>query len=662
MTTIKILPEILSNQIAAGEVVERPVSIVKELVENSIDANASSITIEAVNGGKSLIRISDDGIGLSRDDALLAIERYATSKIYSKEDLFSIATMGFRGEALPSIASVSKFTLVTRVREDDIGTRIDMAGGKILNVSDAGAPVGTMAEVKSLFFNTPARKKFLKSDATENSHISDAIFGLALGHADVRFRLFTNQKIQKNFSQSDDLFQRCVHIFGKDAGSKLYSIEYSDPVVKIRGYCSNPLLTRSTSSKIYLFVNQRLIYDRGLISAIFKGYRGRLMKGRFPVGAFFIDIGFDQVDVNVHPSKREVKFFNARQVYRAMAMAVENTLVREQQDMAAYSQSAVSNEPVRERLAGKFEFGAPVRTDGRHKESVIDPFIVQPKGGYPTYHPDDSFATVPSTPGGDAPKPAGNPAVRQGQPDHGRFTGKTGHGSGGKEAPAAYDSLRVSPSPPAALIHEQETVLSASQADIQGSKRYLTVIGQILGTYILAESDDGLVMIDQHAAHERIAYERLKKRHTSLGIQSQGLVVPEMLDLNFREADTIVELLPDLNALGFDIEPFGGTTFAVKAVPVMIDKQEVKQILQDIIDAALVKKDETVKEKWLEECLILMACHGAVRANKKMTSLEMEALVKALEACENPRHCPHGRPIQVVWSKTEIERIFKRVV
>ncbi|MBU0465960.1 MAG: DNA mismatch repair endonuclease MutL, partial [Proteobacteria bacterium] len=334
MTTIRILPEILSNQIAAGEVVQRPSSIVKELVENSIDAGATSISVEIEKGGKSLIRVSDNGCGLLRDDALLSIERYATSKIFTKEDLFSISTMGFRGEALPSIASVSKFTLITRTKKSDIGTKIEIIGGKIRDVSDAGAPVGTMVEVKNLFFNTPARKKFLKSDNTETSHIADMISGMALGNSHIQFRLFLNKNLTKNFSLSDDLFQRSINVLGKDVSQNLYKIEYADDFMGIKGFAVHPKVCRTSSSKIFLFVNNRLIYDRGLISAIFQGYKGRLMKGRFPLAVLFIQIPFDQVDVNVHPSKREIKFFDHQRVYQTVALEIGKTLLNTRENFS----------------------------------------------------------------------------------------------------------------------------------------------------------------------------------------------------------------------------------------------------------------------------------------------------------------------------------------
>jgi len=583
MMTIRILPEILSNQIAAGEVVQRPSSVVKELVENAIDAGSTSITIEAGRGGKSFIRVSDNGIGLSRDDALLSIERYATSKIFTKNDLFSISTMGFRGEALPSIASVSKFSLVTRTKNSNIGTKIDIVGGKIQNVSDAGAPVGTMVEVKNLFFNTPARKKFLKSDNTEVSHIADVISGLALGNPHIQFRLFLNNTLQKSFSSSDDLLQRAIGVLGRDVADKLYKFEFSDDGIHIHGYCANPSVTRSTSSKIFLFVNHRLVYDRGLVSAIFQGYRGRIMKGKFPLVVIFIDIPFDQVDVNVHPSKREIKFLNGQRVYQAVSETIGTALSREQQNIMAYSKTQVE----------KFEY-----SDEAFKPDQMDK-IEQFSMDWPT------------------PFPA---------------------------------SQKFSP----------KFTYNNSKPKIQNSKPRL--IGQILGTYILAESQDGLMLVDQHAAHERIVYENLKRRYQSLKVQSQTLAVPETLDLNFKEADLLFKILDDLKALGMIIEPFGDTTFVVKAVPALIDEKEIKPIILEILETALIKKNTFSKEDWLENCLILMACHGAIRANLTLDRREMETLLSDLDHCENPRHCPHGRPIMISWTKHQIEKLFKRVL
>jgi len=591
--TIRILPEILSNQIAAGEVVQRPSSVVKELVENAIDAGSTSITIEAGRGGKSFIRVSDNGIGLSRDDALLSIERYATSKIFTKNDLFSISTMGFRGEALPSIASVSKFSLVTRTKNSNIGTKIDIVGGKIQNVSDAGAPVGTMVEVKNLFFNTPARKKFLKSDNTEVSHIADVISGLALGNPHIQFRLFLNNTLQKSFSSSDDLLQRAIGVLGRDVADKLYKFEFSDDGIHIHGYCANPSVTRSTSSKIFLFVNHRLVYDRGLVSAIFQGYRGRIMKGKFPLVVIFIDIPFDQVDVNVHPSKREIKFFNGQRVYQAVSETIGTALSREQQNIMAYSKTQVE----------KFEY-----SDEAFKPDQMDK-IEQSSMDWPT----------------DLVKNKENLTDRQ-------------------------------------AVQNFSPNVTSNNLTFKAQHPKSRVIGQILGTYILAESQDGLMLFDQHAAHERIVYEKLKRRYHSIEVQSQTLAVPETLHLNFKEADLLFKILDDLKALGMIIEPFGDTTFVVKAVPALIDEKEIKPIVLEILETALIKKNTFSKEDWLENCLILMACHSAIRANLTLDRREMETLLSDLDHCENPRHCPHGRPIMISWTKHQIEKLFKRVL
>ncbi|WP_300464675.1 DNA mismatch repair endonuclease MutL [Desulfobacula sp.] len=599
MTVVRILPEILSNQIAAGEVVQRPVSVVKELVENSIDANATRITIEIERGGKSLIRVSDNGTGLARDDALLSIERYATSKLFAQADLFSISTMGFRGEALPSIASVSKFTMVTRPNGSDIGTRIDITGGKIQNVSDAGAPVGTLVEVKHLFFNTPARKKFLKSDATEAGHVVDVISGMALGHSHIQFRLFLNGKLQKNFSSADDLFQRCVRILGRDVVNKLYPLEFSDAVLRIHGYCSHPLITRSTSSKFFLFVNNRLVYDRGLVSAIFQGYKGRIMKGRFPMGVLFITIAYDQVDVNVHPAKREIKFFNSRPVYLAVSEAVNKALMAAQENAGAYSASDTLPEKV-----GNAGLNLP-RNPGQAPCQKAEQQVIE--------------WDMPVTQDRFSPE-------------------KKGLSAGGT------------------------TIQENGPSPLGGYSFFKRILGQVLGTYILAESDDGLVLIDQHAAHERILYEQLSKRQASLETVRQDLIVPETLDLNARESDALSKIQEELTSFGFDIVPFGGSTYVIKAIPSIIDEKEAAPLIVDILENKIQGKNDFSKKDWLEQTLVTLSCHSALRANKLMNFPEMKRLLTDLEHCKNALHCPHGRPTMVTLTKDRLEKLFKRVV
>ena len=625
MTTIRILPEILSNQIAAGEVVERPVSIVKELIENSIDAGSTRIMVEVNGGGKALIRVSDDGIGLSRDDALLCIERYATSKIYDKDDLFCISTMGFRGEALPSIASVSKFSLVTRTQEDDIATRIDMVGGKIINVSEAGAPVGTMIEVKSLFFNTPVRKKFLKSDQTEISHIADALSGIALGHHRVQFKLLANNKMLRHYPSSDDQFQRCVTVLGKEVSKKLYAIEYNADGLQVSGYCANPMISRSTSSRIFLFVNKRLINDRGLISAIFQGYRGRIMKGRFPLAAIFIDIDFDKVDVNVHPSKKEIRFIDHQKVYQAVSLSVATALSRAQKNEDRYSEIRLLNTSKSGFENRSFPFQASHQLEKGVEQSVIQWKILQPA--------DESLVNKKWI-----NKDRVNESIKK-----------------------PFFEIDLGQEDDRGADLSLEPGLSRG-GDYTLESDHSKIVGQVMGTYILIEKKNNLIIIDQHAAHERIVYETLLHRHRSMETISQQLIIPETLELNFKESDALMGILENLASVGILIEPFGGTTYVIKAIPSIIDEKQIKPVILDILELLLETSNKKTKGNWLENALITMACHSAIRANKSMNLAQMLQLIKDLEKCENPMHCPHGRPTQITMTQKELEKLFKRVV
>ena len=326
MSAVKILPEILSNKIAAGEVVERPASVVKELVENAIDANSTQIHIDVEKGGRSLIRVADDGVGMAHDDALLSIERYATSKIYTDDDLFSISSLGFRGEALPSIAAVSRFSLITREKDDATGTEIYIEGGKILRVSDIGAPKGTMITVNNIFYNTPARRKFLKTVNTEMGHIADIVQSMALGNPHIRFKLTHNGKTVYHFTPSPDPVTRVTDILGKEVKNNLFPIKANKNGISIKGWVASDRHTRSTSRGIYIFVNQRFVRDKVILHALFEGYAGRLMKGQFPLAVVFIDLSPDRVDVNVHPTKHEIRFLDSKTVHDAVAETVATAL------------------------------------------------------------------------------------------------------------------------------------------------------------------------------------------------------------------------------------------------------------------------------------------------------------------------------------------------
>ena len=592
MSKIKILPEVLSNKIAAGEVVERPAAVVKELVENALDAGSSRIIIEVEKGGRAMIRVSDNGIGMNRDDALLATERYATSKIFNDRDLFAISTLGFRGEALPSIASVSRFSLITKDETSGVGTEIVVEGGTVRKVSDIGAPTGTMVSVGQLFFNTPARRKFLKTESTEMGHIADAVAAFALGRPGVQFRLIHNGHMLRSWPAAANPADRVVDVLGKTIENDLLRIEFKDDAVAVAGWACSPRITRSTSRSIYIYVNGRFVRDRVIQHALFEGYRARLMKGQFPAAVLFIDVPYDQVDVNVHPAKHEVRFAQQNRVHDAVAGAVAETL----------------------RFGDRSQWITKERT-AKHP-TVEQQRIAEPVANYSRAE-----------------------------------TGALRLKSASLEDRSAL-GLRGKENGP------------AEQAPLWQEKRFgdLRVIGQLSNTYILCESAGGLVLVDQHAAHERILYEQLKRRAAASPKPAQKLLVPETIDLGYREAQILVKLIPDLNVLGLEIEPFGGNTFVVKSVPALLATREVQPLVIEIVEKMAEIGFAPGLEKAIDACLILMACHGAVRANQPLSDKQITNLLKQMDECDDPSHCPHGRPTWIRWSLSTLEKSFKRIV
>lgn len=580
---IKILPEIISNKIAAGEVVERPSSVVKELVENALDAGSTQILIEIEKGGKSLIRVSDNGAGMGRDDALLSIERYATSKISKDEDLFSISTFGFRGEALPSIASVSRFSLVTKEKTAEAGTEVKIDGGRIVSVADKGAPSGTMVTVKDLFFNTPARRKFLKSTDTEAGHIADFVASMALGHTDIQFRLLHNGKTIYNLLSAPDSARRAEDVLGKDTRNSLYRLGFSSGDISVSGWISSPMIKRSTTRGIYTYVNGRFVRDKVVQHALFEGYATRLIKGEFPVAVIFIKLPYDSVDVNVHPAKREVRFSDQNKVHEAVKAAVKNAL------------------------------------------DLLDPYK----------------------------KTAADFIQKE----------RTGKSFGVSEPPTFYKSgdkfSHPHPDPP--LAGEKPPNI---QDDLWEKKQFkdLRILGQLHGTYIICESGEGIFLIDQHAAHERILYEELKiRRGRAEEHPSQKLLIPEVIEFGYREAGIFEKLLPDFFKAGIEVDPFGGNAFAVKSVPAFMAGQDIKSAVTEIVEKIIETGFAAGLEKASDEVLKLVACHGAIRANQKLSDKEVRTLVDQLDGCAMPSHCPHGRPTWISFTINELEKFFKRI-
>jgi DNA mismatch repair protein MutL len=613
MPKIKVLPENLSNKIAAGEVVERPASVVKELLENALDAASTRIIIEVEKGGQSLIQVSDNGVGMPHDDALLAIERYATSKISTDDDLFAIRTLGFRGEALPSIASVSRFSLITRDRSSDAGTEIIVDGGKIKSVSEVGAPVGTLISVQQLFFNTPARKKFLKTIGTEMSHIADTVARMALGHPEIQFRLNHNNKAVKSWPLVSRHLDRVVDVLGKETRPDLHAIEFKRNGLSISGWIGSPRVTRRTSRGLYIFVNGRFVRDRTIQHGVFQGFAQRLVKGQFPIAVVFIKIPYDQVDVNVHPTKNEVRFVNPHQVHEAVKSAIAQTL---------YEIDRVNWRPV----------NGSQRQESQNASKVAEPMT--------TFTPPSSVT----------------PPSRQ---------AKFAYTESNFRQPAAGDWQ------PATTSHQPEASSERPAASSQrnqepmfDSKGFsaLRVVGQLHSTYIVCESDAGLVLIDHHAAHERILFEQLQRRSADQQAAAQQLVVPETIELNFREAEILGQMLADLKTFGLAVEPFGKNTFVIKAVPALLSGRDVRPVIHEIVEkTAAVGYSAGLKDA-LDECRIVMACHGAMRAHQALTEKQIEKLLRQLDACDHPSHCPHGRPTWIRWDLATLQKSFKRIV
>ncbi len=622
MMKIKILPEILSNKIAAGEVVERPASVVKELIENAIDAKSTRIWVEIEKGGRSLIQVSDNGMGMNRDDALLSIERYATSKIATDPDLFSIKTLGFRGEALPSICSVSRFSLVTRAKDTDVGVKIIIHGGKIINVEETGTSPGTMVTVHSLFYNTPARRKFLKTINTEMGHIADTLAGMALGNPHIRFKLTHNKKTVKSWTRAKDPGDRVGDVLGRSTRNHLFKINFENPMVSITGWVGHPDISRSTTRGAYLFVNNRWVRDRMIQHALFAGFSGRLMKGRHPVAVLFITVPHDQVDVNVHPTKHEVRFIHQRVVHDAVKQAV---------------------------YTGLSDFAAPFWSKpGAGAKRPASPLISEPVS---------SFSQKKQFTGPQTIKPAA--------------AGFSNTGFRSTPNPSKEDITQQNASDPTFSInpdapshedqhHDSKAQNRGSFEIVQSSiweKRFfkdLTVIGQYHGTYIICESENSLVLIDQHAAHERIVFEALKKQAAEKKPAAQRLLLPETIETGYSEAQILIKLIPQLDVYGLEVDHFGGNTFVVKSIPTLLDNRNIERLITELVEKTAEIGVDSKLEKAMDECLMIMACHSAIRARHRLTDREISAMLVQLDGCENPSNCPHGRPTWIQWRLSSI--------
>ena len=611
MQKIKVLSENLANMIAAGEVVERPVSVIRELVENAIDAGSSRIDISVREGGKRSIRVADNGEGMSRDDALLCLERHATSKISDPSDLFNITTMGFRGEALASIASISRMTISTKLREEIEGSSLLIEGGILKDVTAAGIPAGTIIEVKDLFFNTPARKKFLKQTATEMGHINDYVTRTAIAFPSISFSLRTEKGPLFELPSGLGLKERVASLLGDSSSSELLEISEESGGLKLSGYISPPSLQRANGSGLYLYVNGRFIRDKVMRHALMQGYGNFIMRGKSPLAILFLEIDPAEVDVNVHPAKSEVRFRESGLVHSFISASIEKTLRRKEwlRSVEIEQEELISKrmDSVREAAADYVLKNEKLPLEGGYWSGREAPPVSPAKGER------DKDEGIIASPGATI--------------DTGKEMENTGQ-SGGRERPGWFSSLNVK--------------------------------GQVGEMYIVCEGEEGMVVIDQHAAYERIAFETLKKTYEDKEYNLQQLLIPETIDLSPKEAAAIEENIADITKLGFDIENFGGRSFVIKAVPAIFGSRSVKDIISDMAAELISLPKSSSFHAALDDIIKRIACHSVVRGKRRMNHDEIRDLLGRMDAAGIVPHCPHGRPAYIEIPISEIERRFER--
>jgi DNA mismatch repair protein MutL len=656
MGRIRVLSDQVANQIAAGEVVERPASVVKELLENSLDAGATRIRIEVEGGGRKLIRIVDNGCGMVRDDALLAFERHATSKLHSSDDLLSIRTLGFRGEALPSISSVSRLTLETRAAEEAAGTLVEINGGNMQRVEDAGMPAGTTIAVRDLFYNTPARRKFLKSEQTELAHIAALVTHYALAHPSRHFELHSATQALLTAPAVSSTGDRMFQIFGRDTAGLMLSTaaeidfaraglpepppwkreaDYVAPepgFLRITGFVSKPELQKLNRNSIYVFVNHRLVRDRVVLHALTEAYRNIIPPTSFPVVLLFLEMPPQEVDVNVHPAKTEVRFRQPSFVHDFIRETVRTTLMtaRPAASFAAALTSAphasasllidVSPMPgppadtVFSPRAGFSGPQAPPESDGQPVDGDADAFTLRPP-------------LVPPSPG------------RLAFSDQGIAVGYEAEESAGSGAAVAVDA-------PGETLNALAT---------------LKPLGQLRDSFILAANDEGLWIIDQHVAHERVLFEKILRDREVEKVQRQRLLMPVLVDLLPAQMVSFAAIAHELDLNGFEAEPFGPNTLAIKAAPVGLEGRELERMLEEVLAVPEREQQTENAETRRRRIAASIACHAAIKVNMPLEPKKIDWLLAELGKTEHPTSCPHGRPIALRYSHKDIQRAFQRI-
>ena len=665
MQHIQVLDQVTIDKIAAGEVIERPASIVKELVENAIDAGATHVTIEIEEGGISLIRITDDGSGIMKEDIRNAFLRHSTSKIRNVEDLLHVTSLGFRGEALSSIAAVTKVEVITKTKEAILGTRYVIEGGQELSLDEAGASDGTTFIIRQLFYNVPARRKFLKTAMTEAGHVQDLLIRLALSHPEVAFRFLNNNQEKLRTSGSGKLKDVIYNIYGRDVASNLLELDYRQGGIYITGYLGKPLITRGNRNFETFFVNGRYVKSTMISRAVEDAYKDFMMQHKFPFVVLHFQVDTETVDVNVHPTKMELRFQNQQEVYKTVFEAIHRQLLEPE-------------------LIPQVEVPEPLTSPVQEKKKTPSPDLKLVRRVMPS-DSKEAAVSIATTPIDSAAQTVPEP-VKEEPHNEDYFIRKM------RERVMSYHNRNSS-----AEVKDQKKIfrLEEQKKRIQTSVREATtykinetpvvqkpeqlnlfeekllkrevraeyrLIGQVFDTYWLVQFQDNLYIIDQHAAHERVLYERTLKEMKNREFTSQYLSPPIILTLSMQEAELLKTHKERFERIGFEIEPFGGEEYAIRAVPANLFSIAKKELFMEMLDNLADGLSTNMTPDIIDEKVASMSCKAAVKGNNRLSAQEVDALIGELLELENPYHCPHGRPTIIAMSKKELEKKFKRIV
>jgi DNA mismatch repair protein MutL len=641
MPTIARLSQSLINKIAAGEVIERPASVIKELVENSVDAGSKRIDVSIAKGGVDSMRILDDGHGIEPAQLPLAVTSHATSKLTSADDLFSVASFGFRGEALASIAEVSHFRIRSRTADAEAGAELEIVGGNASEVMPCACPVGTSIEVRNLFFNTPVRRKFLKTTQTEMGHISEALTRIALPHEEIHFSLEHNDRVVYDLPRTDDWRQRIATLFGEELADRLIWVEAEEGDLRVHGFVADPAHNRGNSRMQYLFLNGRFIRDRALGHALTEAYRGLLMTGRYPITFLRLEMPTDQVDVNVHPTKMEVRFQESGKIYSHLLGTLRSRFLSSDLSPRERIEKPDANGPA----------SSPAPTAGatgqdatyRERRQAITDWASQKSAG-------------------DA-RGAGTPVERQASFDlqfpvneslpSSRFGLPSNTTPAIPPLPSAPTLEAVGPKPLEEPLDDSVTPVAVS---VEG-----TPAMQVYDRYLITETPEGVVVIDQHALHERIIYEEIRGKVLDGQVEMQRLLVPEPVTLMPEEASALSDNRDELRKLGIELEKLSGTTVVISAYPAMLSNLDPAEILRNVAELVTQKENGAEKRDLLDELLHMISCKAAIKAGDRLTRDEISSLMERRQSVQDWHHCPHGRPTTLVFSRDELDRRFKRV-